>query len=347
MDSIIEAPVALDAEGGDHGPAEIVAGAVLAARAGTPVTLVGRAEVLEPLVAAEGARGLIDSARGLIDIVHAGEIIDPAEEPARAVRRKRGSSLVVAARLVADGRAGAMVSSGPTGAVVAAALLGLGRLPGVQRPALAVVLPVPGAPTVLLDAGASTEVTPAQLAQYARMGAAYAAGVLDVAAPRIGLLNIGEEPGKGTEPIRAAHALLSAAEPGFIGNVEGGDLWSDRVDVVVTDGFTGNIVLKSMEGTATLMLGVLKDTIGATPATRLAGAVLAPRLRGIVRDMNPDSHGGAALLGVGGNVLVAHGAARRATIAAGCAVAARAARAGLAAQIADRLAPGGGAVKGA
>jgi glycerol-3-phosphate acyltransferase PlsX len=254
------------------------------------------------------------------------------------VRAKRRSSLVVAAGLVAAGKASALVSAGPTGAVVAAALLGLGRLPGVQRPALAVVLPVPGSPTVLVDAGATTEVTPATLLQFARMGAAYSELVLGVPSPRVGLLNIGAEPGKGTELVRSAHGLLSAGLPGFAGNVEGGDLWSDRVDVVVTDGFTGNIVLKSMEGTAKLMLGGLRRTMTATPLTKLAGAVLRPRLRGLVRDLNPDSHGGAALLGVGGNVIVAHGAATAPAIAAACAAGARAGENDLAGRIATGLA---------
>jgi glycerol-3-phosphate acyltransferase PlsX len=328
-------PVALDAMGGDAAPGETVAGALAAAADGVAVTLAGPASRLEALVAAGGGSELV----GVVD---APEVIGPGEEPARAVRAKRRSSLVVAAGLVAAGKASALVSAGPTGAVVAAALLGLGRLPGVQRPALAVVLPVPGSPTVLVDAGATTEVTPATLLQFARMGAAYSELVLGVASPRVGLLNIGTEPGKGTELVRSAHGVLSAGLPGgaavFAGNVEGGDLWSDRVDVVVTDGFTGNIVLKSMEGTAKLMLGGLRRTMTATPMTKLAGAVLRPRLRGLVRDLNPDSHGGAALLGVGGNVIVAHGAATAPAIAAACAVGARAGENDLAGRIATGLA---------
>jgi glycerol-3-phosphate acyltransferase PlsX len=312
-------PIAVDATGADHGPAELVTGAVAAAGAGNPAVVVGPAALLEPLVPAGSGVELVDA---------------DGPDPARASRG--ASSIAVAAGLVAEGRAAALVSAGPTGAVVATAALRLGRLPGVQRPAIAVVLPAPAGPVVLLDAGASPEVTPAVLAQFGAMGAAYAELVLGIEAPRVGLLNIGSEPGKGGELQRGANAAM-AALPGFAGNVEGNDLWRGAVDVVVTDGFTGNVVLKAVEATLGVAMGSVKAALEAGVPARLAAAVLAPRLRALARRFDPDEHGGAALLGVAGPVVVTHGAARAKAVTAACRAARRAADAGLPGRIAARL----------
>src|SRR5207237_2663050 len=220
-------PIAVDAMGGDNAPGEIVAGARQAAEElGVPVVLVGQPEA-------------IGDAGGL-EVIAASEVIGMAEDPAEGVRRKRDSSLVRAAEAVRDGRAAAMVSAGNTGATMASALLRMGRLKGVQRPAIATPSPVPGStPTVLIDAGANAECTPAYLVQFAQMGSAFAAQRYAIATPRVGLLSIGEEETKGTALVKEAHALLAGTDLNFIGNVEGRDLMSDTVHVVVTAGFTG------------------------------------------------------------------------------------------------------------
>src|SRR5437762_2896661 len=224
-------PIAVDAMGGDRAPEEIVAGARRAAdELGVPVALVGRPEA-------------IGDAGGL-EVIPAAEVIGMDDDPAQGIRRKKDSSLVRAAEAVRDGRAGAMVSAGNTGATMAAALLRMGRLSGVQRPAIATPIPVPGStPTVLLDAGANAECTPQYLVQFAQMGAAFAAERYGIAEPRVGLLSIGEEDTKGTPLVKETNGLLRAgAGLRFVGNVEGRDIMTDAVDVVVTDGFTGNVV---------------------------------------------------------------------------------------------------------
>src|SRR4051794_28339444 len=236
-------PIAVDAMGGDRAPAEIVAGAVQAAELGIPVVLVGRPDALEGLDLAG------------LPVIAASEVIGMDEEPGGGVRRKKDSSLVRAAEAVRDGQASAMVSAGNTGATMASALLRMGRLKGVSRPAIATPIPKPGlsgaTPTVLLDAGANAECTPAMLVQFAQMGAAFATHRFGIAEPRVGLLSIGEEETKGTPMVKETHALLASGQYGvrFIGNVEGRDIMRADVDVVVTDGFTGNVALKTMEGT--------------------------------------------------------------------------------------------------
>jgi glycerol-3-phosphate acyltransferase PlsX len=283
-------PIAVDVMGGDRGPAEIVAGARQAAsELGIPVLLVGRADAM-------------GDAAGL-------DHLEPG-----GVRRKKDASVVRAAEAVRDGRASAMVSAGNTGAAMGAALLRMGRLPGVSRPAIATPLPVPGStPTVLLDAGANAECQPGWLVQFAQMGAAYAAGRYGIESPRVGLLSIGEEETKGTTAVKEAHAALKAPEcwsgsgGRFIGNVEGRDLLTDRVDVVVTDGFTGNVVLKALEGAMRFMRDAVFGVMTSTPEAIAASEVLLPLLMPLATEMDPDSYGGALLLGVDGVCIISHG----------------------------------------
>ncbi len=289
-------PIALDAMGGDFAPGEVVAGARRAVdELGIEVTLVGVPELLgDPL--------------GL-PVVACTEVIAMDEDPGAAVRTKKDSSLVRAAELVRDGAASAMVSAGNTGATMAAALLRMGRVPGVVRPCIATPIPRPGTtPMVLVDAGANSECTPEMLLQFAQMGSAFHAAYFTTPTPRVGLLSIGEEPTKGTPLVKAAHRLL-AATPGldFVGNVEGRDLVPSPVDVVVTDGFTGNVALKTMEGTLRFVLGSLLRVIETDDATRVAGRALAPHLGPLVSLFTPENQGGAPLLGLKGVCVISHG----------------------------------------
>ncbi len=292
-------PIAVDVMGGDKGPAEIVAGAWEAAeRFDVPVVLIGQPEA-------------IDDPRDL-EVWAATEVIDMADDPLQGVRRKKDASMVRAAEAVRDGRASAMVSAGNTGAAMASALLRMGRITGVARPAIATMLPVPGSsPTVLLDSGANAECTPPWLLQFAQMGAAYAVQRLGKAEPLVGLLSIGEEKSKGNELVREAHALL--AEAGalatgrFVGNVEGRDVLTDAADVVVTDGFTGNVVLKTLEGSVRVVVDALLLAMTSTEETRAAAKVLLPALLPLQAELDPDTYGGAALLGVDGVCIISHG----------------------------------------
>ena len=285
--------------GGDNAPAEIVAGARRASEElGVPVLLVGDPDA-------------IGDTSGL-DVVPAGEVIAMDEDPATAVRRKKDSSLVRAAEAVRDGRASAMVSAGNTGAAMGSALLRMGRLSGVSRPAIATPIPVPGStPTVLLDAGANTECQPAWLVQFAQMGAAFFSGRYGVEVPRVGLLSIGEEATKGSPLVKETYALLAAdgAHRGgrFVGNVEGRDLMTDQVDVVVTDGFTGNVVLKTLEGAVRFMRDAVLGVMTSTEEAVKASEVLMPLFAPLATELDPDTYGGALLLGVDGVCIVSHG----------------------------------------
>ena len=286
-------PIAVDAMGGDRAPAEIVAGAHQAAEAGIPVVLVGPSEL-------EG--------RGDLPLIVASEVIAMEEDPARGVRRKKDSTLVRAAEAVRDGEASAMISAGNTGATMAAALLRMGRIKGVSRPAVATPIPVMGSsPTILLDAGANAEVQPEWLVQFAQMGSVYARHRFGLDAPRVGLLSIGEEPGKGDTLRKDTFRLLQAA-PGidFIGNIEGRDIMSDRVDVAVTDGFTGNVVLKTLEGGVRAIIGTLLEVFGR-PENQPHAEALLPSLMPMYRALDPDTYGGAVLLGVEGVCIISHG----------------------------------------
>jgi glycerol-3-phosphate acyltransferase PlsX len=289
-------PIALDAMGGDKAPGEIVAGARQAAEQGISVVLVGPPDQLGDV--------------GGLPVLAASEVVAMDEDPANAVRRKKDSSLVRAAEAVRDGRASAMVSAGNTGATMASALLRMGRLRGVSRPAIATPIPVPGStPTVLLDAGANAECSAAMLVQFAQMGSVFSRERYGLARPRVGLLSIGEEDSKGTPLVKETHALLAAPDAGveFIGNVEGRDIVSDRVDVVVTDGFTGNVVLKTLEGGVRAVVDAVLAAFMSTPETRAAAEVLLPALAPLAHDLDPDSTGGALLLGVDGVCVISHG----------------------------------------
>jgi glycerol-3-phosphate acyltransferase PlsX len=285
--------------GGDKAPTEIVAGAQQAARElGIPVLLVG-----------DPAR-LGDT--GDLAVLAASQVIEMDEDPAQGVRRKKDASLVRAAEAVRDGRASAMVSAGNTGAAMASALFRMGRLPGVARPAIATPIPVPGgSPTVLLDAGANAECLSSWLVQFAQMGSAYARQRYGLASPRVGLLSIGEEATKGNSLVKETHALLAAGVAGphvhFIGNVEGRDVMTDAVDVVVTDGFTGNVILKTLEGGLRVMVGAVLAALSGNDEIEAAARIVLPALAPLAEELEPDSYGGAMLLGVDGVCIISHG----------------------------------------
>jgi phosphate acyltransferase len=323
--------IALDAMGGDHAPQETVKGAIDAAGRGVDVVLVGDQDRLRPLLAEHDAD---------LPIVHAPEEIGMGEDVASAIRERRLSSISVAARLVADGEAAGLVSAGSTGAAVAAGAILVGRLPGVSRPALAAIFPV-GQPTVVLDVGANLEVRPEHLVQFAVMGRVLAQVYLGLADPVVGLLNVGEEPTKGRPLEKATHALLAAAPGRFAGNVEGRDLGRGTADVFVTDGFTGNVLLKVAEGMASamgrLVLGALA---GDDPALQAALPAVLSRLAGIRERFDPDAHGGAHLVGVKGTVVVAHGSASARGVANALGLAAAGAEGGLVGLIAEGLGRG-------
>jgi phosphate acyltransferase len=295
-------PIAVDAMGGDHAPSTIVAGALNAAAAGIPILLVGPSDL-----ASHPALTGIDISG--CELLEASEVIEMDDDPAQGVRRKKDSTLVRAAEAVRDGRASAMISAGNTGATMASALLRMGRIKGVSRPAIATPIPVPGSgPTVLLDAGANSEVQAEWLVQFAQMGSVYARHRFDIAHPRVGLLSIGEEPGKGDSLRKEAFELLQVA-PGinFIGNVEGRDVMTDDVDVVVTDGFTGNVVLKTLEGGVKSLLRGLMGAFGSSPEYQAHADALMPALLPLYETLDPETYGGAILLGVDGVCIISHG----------------------------------------
>jgi phosphate acyltransferase len=297
-------PVAVDAMGGDLAPGEIVEGARRAyEQHGVGIVLVGPPDQ-------------VGDTRGL-ELFPCSEVIGMDEDPAGGVRRKKDSSLVRAAELVRDGKASAMVSAGNTGATMASALLRMGRLPGVVRPCIATPLPRLGRnPAVLVDAGANSECTPAMLVQFAQMGTAYVAARFGTAAPTVGLLSIGEEPTKGTPLVKETHGLLveaaQAADAGgdgfeFIGNLEGRDLLPSPADVIVTDGFTGNVALKTPEGSLRFLFDTLLGVFGTDGATEEAAGVLLPHLLPVAAEFEPENTGGAMLLGTDGICVISHG----------------------------------------
>jgi glycerol-3-phosphate acyltransferase PlsX len=317
--------VAVDAMGGDRAPAEVVAGALLAAEAGISVLLVGQEPVVAPLL--EGRDAGATSAH--VELLHAGEVVAMDDDPAKSVRRKKDSSLVRCAEAVRDGRADAMVSAGNTGATMASALLRMGRIRGIARPAI--VTPIPGplpTPTLLLDVGATVDCAPEWLVQFARMGAEYARLHHGIERARIGLLSIGEEMGKGDEMRKRTYDLL-AREPGFVGNVEGCDLTLGRADVVVTDGFTGNVALKTIEGGMRTLLRLAAEGLGLDVGERRVGEVLEPVLGPAVARYDPDAFGGAVLLGIDGVCVISHGASNARNIDTAIRLAAECAEAGI------------------
>ncbi len=322
--------IVVDALGGDSAPGVVLEGidAALAADGSLTVILTGPESVVVPFA----------TARENVRAVPTTEFIDMAEHPANAVRSKKDSSIVVGCRLVKDGEAAGFFSAGNTGACMAAATLVMGRISGVSRPAIATVVPAAERPSVLLDVGANADCKPENLVQFALMGRAYARVVLGIAEPTVGLLNIGEEPTKGSLLAQEAHALMATGVPGFAGNVEGRDIPGGTVDVIVTDGFTGNVALKLLEGLAKTLLTQVKDAMTSSTVRSMAAAVLKEPLMELKERINPDAYGGAPLLGVRGVCIIGHGSSNARAVAAGIAVAARAARGGLTEMIADAVA---------
>jgi glycerol-3-phosphate acyltransferase PlsX len=323
--------VAVDAMGGDHGPSEVVLGALDHARAypHDQVILVGDDTII---------RGIAGELPPNTSVVHASQVVGMDEQPALALREKKDSSILVAVDLVKNGQADAVVTAGHTGAGMAAAVLRLGRLPGVDRPALAVQMITAKGPVVLLDIGANPDSTPENLVQYARMGAIFAERVLGVAEPRVALLSIGEEKGKGDARIQRATELLDETDLHFEGNVEGKDLTTHMADVVVCDAVLGNVVIKFFEGLSTYIFDLWRAEFSGSLRGRLAYLLMRPsvgRIRGI---FDYEKVGGSPLLGVRGTVIITHGRARRRMIAYGMEVAARSARTGVPALIAESLA---------
>ncbi|MGZ8740902.1 MAG: phosphate acyltransferase PlsX [Gaiellaceae bacterium] len=299
--------VAVDAMGGDRGPEEVVAGAVDAA-----------SDTVRPVIVGPGG---LDT-RGL-ELIDAPDVIAMDEKPTEAVRAKPNSSLVVACRAVGKGKADAVVSAGNTGAMLAACLLELRRIPGVRRPAIAVTIPARRGPSVLLDSGANADARPEDLVQFAYMGAVFAEEILGVVNPEIRLLSIGEEPEKGNQLTLEAHRLLAATDLNFAGNAEGRDLLTGAADVVVTDGFTGNVALKVTEGTIQALLEALREEIAATAVGKLGGLLIRPAARRLRERLDPDTYGGAYLLGLRGLAVIAHGNSSRRAIANAISLAAR------------------------
>jgi len=290
------ATVALDGFGAERGFDVLAEGARLAAADGIRLRVFGPRTELG-----------LDGAEG-VEVVDTSDSIRNEDDPVSSVRSRKEASIVRAAADIADGNSQALASVGSTGATMAAATFGLRRLQGVQRPALAVQLPIPGQAVLFLDVGANTTVRPSHLVQFAYLGAAFSEAVLGVAQPRVGLLSVGEEAGKGTEQVAVAHSTLAAADGiRFIGNVEGRDIPAASADVVVTDGFTGNVALKLMEGTAKLVVGAIRDAARSNPLAAAGGVLMRPALGGLRRELDPDTTGGAILLGLRGIAVVGHG----------------------------------------
>jgi glycerol-3-phosphate acyltransferase PlsX len=290
----VTVPVALDAQGADGGPEVVLEGARIAAASGIGVRVFGPGSLRAP----EG-----------VELVACGGWIDNDADPVAAVRSTPDASVVRAAADVGEGGSGALVSAGSTGATMTAALFALKRIRGVHRPALAAQIPVPtGERVLLLDCGANTEVRPQHLIQFAFLGAAFSESVLGVERPRVALLSVGEEQKKGRPDVVAAHAALSGADSiEFVGNLEGRDLLTGAADVVVTDGFTGNVALKTLEGTARAVADAVRGAARAGPIAAAGGLLLRPALGGLRRRLDPNAVGGAILLGLRGVAVVAHG----------------------------------------
>jgi glycerol-3-phosphate acyltransferase PlsX len=313
--------IAVDAMGGDRGPEAVVEGALAA-----------RADGIEPVIF--GAAGL--DTRGL-ELVETTQVVSMDDKPADVLRTKEDSSLVRAVRAVADGQADAVVSPGNTGAMLAAGLTQIRRLQGVRRPAIAVPIPAKNGPCVLVDAGANADCRPEHLVQFALMGAVFAEEILGVANPTVRLLSIGEEAEKGNQLALETHALLAASDLNFQGNAEGRDILEGAADVLVTDGFTGNVALKTLEGTIRSVLGGLRAEIEASTTTKLGGLLIRPAARRLRARLDPDTYGGAYLLGLKGLVVIAHGNSSPTAIANATRLAARGVEHDVVGRLAARL----------
>ena len=299
--------IAVDAMGGDRGPAEVVAGALLAAGDGLTPILYGSAGI---------------ETHGL-ELRETQGVVEMDDKPAEAVRAKPDSSLVSAVRAVANGDADAVVSAGNTGAMLAAGLLELRRVPGVMRPAIAVPIPARRGPSVLIDAGANADARAEHILQFATMGAVFAEEILGIREPEVRLLSIGEEPEKGNQLTLEAHALLASSDLNFAGNCEGRDVLAGAADVVVTDGFTGNVTLKLLEGTIATLLDAFREEIAANTRGTVGGLLIRPAARRLRKRLDPDTYGGAYLLGLRGLAVIAHGNSSRTAIANAVRLAAR------------------------
>jgi phosphate acyltransferase len=301
------ARIAVDAMGGDRGPEVVVEGALAA-----------RADGIEPILFGAAA---LDS--GGLALVPTTQVVGMDEKPADAFRTKAESSLVRAVKAVADGEADAVVSAGNTGAMLAAGLVLLRRVPGVRRPAIAVPIPARKRPSILIDAGANADCRPEHLLQFATMGAVFAEEMLEITRPQVRLLSIGEEPEKGNRLTLEAHELLVASDLDFRGNAEGRDILEGAADVLVTDGFTGNVALKAVEGTIRTLLDSLREEITASTSGTLGGFLIRPAARRLRARLDPDTYGGAYLLGLRGLVVIAHGNSSSTAIANAIRLAAR------------------------
>ncbi|MFD1850417.1 phosphate acyltransferase PlsX [Oceanobacillus bengalensis] len=299
--------LAIDAMGGDHAPTEIVLGAMdaISEIEDLHIVLVGDEAKIKPL---------LTNAKN-IEVIHADEVITSEDEPVRAVRRKKNSSLVLMAKEVKEGRADACISAGNTGALMSAGLFVVGRVPGIDRPALSPTLPtVDGKGFVMLDVGANVDAKPQHLVQYAVMGSIYTEKVRSIKNPRVGLLNVGTEDGKGNDLTKKVFKQLKEAPINFIGNVEARDLLDGIADVVVTDGFSGNIALKTIEGTAGALFKILKETMMSSTKTKIGAVLLKNDLKGLKNKLDYSEYGGAGLFGLAAPVIKAHGSSKRRAI---------------------------------
>ena len=304
--------IAVDAMGGDHGPSVVIDGVKSALAADAKVTelfLVGREDEIKAALSQSGCN---DSR---IRIHHASEVLTMEDKPVEGIKRKKDSSILRAVELVKEGKADAIISQGNTGGIVAASHIRLRPLPGVERPAIACIMPKIEGEWVLLDGGANPETTAVQMAQSAVMGSAYYSAMLGKKSPTVGILSNGSEEIKGNDVTREALKLCRQLDLNFIGYVEGSDMFQGKVDVVVADGFVGNIVLKSIEGMGKAIQQILKSELTATPIRKLGAAIAQNGLRGLKRRMNPDAYGGAQVLGLNGNVVKVHGSAKAVVIA--------------------------------
>ena len=315
--------IAVDAMGGDYAPAEIVAGAVWAAKEyGVGIELVGKPDKIEAELDKIKQDGFITTAGGFrptrvkidytkldIKITPASEVIEMGEAPGQAIRKKKKASIILAVDAVATGSSDAVVAAGSTGAAMASSLFGLGRLPGIDRPAIAVTLPTMKKPVVIIDAGANSNCTPEMLCQFAVMGNTFAKNVLNIEKPRVGVLNIGEEAGKGNELAQSTYKILEQHQDKieFIGNIEGKEIFSGVCNVVVCDGFVGNVALKITEGTSSMLFNMLKQEFKRDPLARIAGLIAKPFMKRIYKRINYEEFGGALLLGVKGITVISHG----------------------------------------
>ena len=319
----------VDALGGDEAPSVVLAGVeqALAAAPDIEVILTGPADVVEPFAAAHER----------CEAVATTQVIEMGEHPANAVRKKKDSSIVVGCRLVREDRAQGFFSAGSTGACMSAATLVMGRIPGVKRPCIASVIPSPVAKTILCDMGANADCKPEYLLQFAKMAQVYTRTALGIANPSVGLLNIGEEETKGSQFAQDCHKLLKEQLPGFAGNAEGKDIALGGFDVIVTDGFTGNVALKTYEGVGKALLGALKESLMGSLKTKVGALLIKPALKELMSKVSADEYGGAQLLGVKGVCLIGHGNSDARAVCSGVLATAAAIRMGMPAKLAAAI----------